>query len=143
MELLLQRDARTEKSTTGKLSVDGVFECYTLEDKDRGLISSMPLEEIMSKKVYGQTAIPTGRYEVTISYSPKFQRMMPLLNGVPGYDEVRIHPGNSNVDTLGCLLVGHERSADWISDSRIAFNNLWPKIDSVIDKGGKVFITIQ
>jgi len=96
MELLLQRDARTEKSTTGKLSVDGVFECYTLEDKDRGLISSMPLEEIMSKKVYGQTAIPTGRYEVTISYSPKFQRMMPLLNGVPGYDEVRIHPGNSN-----------------------------------------------
>ena len=143
MEILLKRDIHSEKSTTGKMYVDGVFECFTLEDLDRGLKSSMPLDDIKKIKVYGQTAIPTGRYEVTTSYSGLFNKEMPLLKGIPGYDQVRIHPGNSDKDTLGCILVGEARTIDWVSNSRAAFARFYPKLKAALEAGQKVFITVQ
>ena len=110
MVLTLIRDIRTENSTTGKLFVDGSFYCFTLEDTDRGLKSDMQLAELQQRKLYGKTCIPEGTYEVTHSFSGIFQKEMPLLVGVPDYDQVRIHPGNTEKDTLGCILVGQSRS---------------------------------
>lgn len=143
MELLLDRDIFTENSTTGKLSVDGVFECFTLEDKDRSLTIDMPLQEIEEKKVYGKTAIPKGRYPVIITHSEHFGRDLPLLVNVPGYEGVRIHPGNVPADTLGCVLVGQARSVDQVINSRSAFAPLAEKIANALHNNNKVYLTIQ
>ncbi len=143
MELIVDREVRTRNTTSGILYVDGKFECFTLEDVDRGLKSTMPKADIAKAKVYGETAIPEGRYQVTITHSPKFRKPMPLLNGIPCYEAVRIHPGNTKADTLGCILVGQKRGIDYIGNSRHAFDILFQKISKAINSGEKVFITIK
>jgi hypothetical protein len=143
MELLLDRDIRSVNSTTGKLYVDGQFECFVLEDEDRGLKSSMTLDEIKQRKLQGKTCIPEGKYQIIISESVRFQRKLPLLLNVTGFDGIRIHPGNAPKDTEGCLLPGVSRSADWIGSSRIAFEKLFSKIEAAYNAGEKIFITIS
>jgi hypothetical protein len=130
MNMVLRRDTFTEKSTTGKLYVDGVFECYTLEDRMR------------DKKVYGKTAIPIGRYKVIVNKSPRFGKDMPLLLNVPEFGGIRIHPGNKAEHTEGCILVGQARSKDYISDSRAAYKPLFEKIKAALAKKEDVFIDI-
>ena len=136
MNLLLHRRWLTEKSTIGELSIDGAFECFVLEDRYR-----LPSEP----KVYGETAIPNGRYEVRITNSPRFSAMaghpvdLPLLIGVPGYEGVRIHPGNVPADTEGCLLPGRVRGVDRVEESRLAFDALFAKLKAA---SGPVFLTI-
>ncbi len=83
MELRIKRTDFSDQSTIGELSVNGQFECYTLEDKVR------------PEKIAGKTAIPAGRYEVVISFSQRFQRPLPLLLKVPNFEGIRIHPGNT------------------------------------------------
>ena len=133
MELTVIRKTKTEKSSIGELLINGVFECYTLEDKERS-----PKE----KKVFGQTAIPKGRYEVIINFSNNFQTYLPLLLKVPNFEGVRIHPGNTNADTLGCILVGSGIGNNLITNSRKAFNALFKKMQAVAKKE-KIFITIK
>lgn len=125
MKLILKRIAFKDTYTIGRLYVDGVYFCDTLEDKDRGLDDSMTVEEILRKKKYGQTAIPTGTYKVQITYSPKYKRMMPLLLGVKGYSGIRIHSGNTDKDTLGCLLVGLNTKVGMVTDSRNTYSRLY------------------
>ena len=73
MKLLLKRIAKKQTYTIGKLYIDNVYFCDTIEDKDRGLKSNMPLSEIKQKKVYGQTAIPIGTYNISMNVvSPKY-----------------------------------------------------------------------
>ena len=79
MEILIERFERTETSTISNCMVDGIFECYILEDTDRGLTKDMPLAVIKDQKVYGKTAIPAGRYEIVITYSERFKKPLPLL----------------------------------------------------------------
>jgi len=95
MELELTRSVKTNKSTIGELTVNGVFECFILEDKDRGLRKDMPISELIVMKIKTRTAIPTGRYEIVVSFSDKFQKMLPLLLDVPAFAGIRIHPGNT------------------------------------------------
>lgn len=118
MKLLLQREPSTKQSTPGKLFIDGAFECYTLEDivRARGV------------KVYGQTAIPAGTYQVVLTMSPRFKRVLPLLLNVPGFEGIRIHPGNKAEDTDGCILVGDAPAPDWLGQSRVAFDRLFAKL---------------
>lgn len=116
MKLELRRTVYTDKSTIGELYVDGLFECYTLEDVVR------------NKKIYGETAIPAGSYHVKITQSPRFKRELPLLLNVPGFEGVRIHPGNSAQDTEGCILVGLDKGADFIGRSRQAFDALFAEM---------------
>lgn len=144
MELLLKRHTRTEKSTIGDLFVNGQFECHILEDKDRGLLQTMKLSEIEKLKKKGVTAIPAGRYEVVVSFSNAFQKYLPLLIEVPGYAGVRMHSGNSDADSLGCLLTGKydPRTPDFVGGSRLAFDALFKKIKAV-EKKEKIFITIE
>lgn len=142
MEIVSTRKVFTEKTTISEVFVDGIRECFFLEDKDRGLIQSMNLEEIKKLKVYGETAIPKGRYEIVISYSERFKKKLPLLLNVPGYEGIRIHTGNYAEHTHGCLLPGKIASKDSVSESTVAFNALFEKIDKALNTE-KVFITIK
>jgi hypothetical protein len=129
MELNLKRIEKTEKSTIGELSVNGIYECFILEDVEREV------------KIFGETAIPKGRYEVVISWSNRFKKFMPLLLNVPNFEGIRIHAGNTAKDTLGCLLTGKSKSKDMISNSRIAYEKLFSKLE-IASKKEKIFITI-
>lgn len=123
MQLQLQRTIKTDKSTIGELFIDRVFECFTLEDTERKF----------GVKVYGETAIPLGTYIVTIEFSPRFGRRVPHIKGVPGFSSILIHPGNTAVDTEGCLLVGKTHAPDFIGQSRLAFEGLFRKLDGAKD----------
>lgn len=140
MENKLIRDGFGADFTEGKLFVDGVFECYTVEDTDR------KLEEDISKKVYGQSAIPRGTYEIILSMSPRFKRIMPEIVGVPGFEGVRIHTGNSSKDTEGCIILGqtNDRLDDnWIGGSRAAEDAFVEKLKIAIANGEKVTLEIS
>ena len=117
--------------TIGKILIDGEFACFTLEDVVR------PAGE---PKVFGQTAIPYGVYEVVITFSNHFKRDLPLLLGVPGFEGVRIHPGNTAADTEGCLLLGLTKGDNFVGQSRAAFDLVFPKIRDAIESGEKVTI---
>lgn len=142
LNILVERKWKKQDYTIGKMFVDGDFLCNTLEDTDRGLKSSMSPSEIAKKKVYGQTAIPTGKYQVVLAWSNKFKKQMPLITRVPGYSGVLIHTGNTNKDTLGCILVGKNDVVGRVSNSRYWFGILYPKIKEAIARGNKVWITI-
>lgn len=118
MKLQLIRNASSAKSTIGRLLIDGTFQCWTLEDVVRPV------------KIAHETAIPAGTYKVVITESNRFKRRLPLLVDVPGFDGIRIHPGNSDVDTDGCILVGTAPATDWIGGSRAAFDALFAKLDA-------------
>lgn len=109
MRLRLKRIAKRPEYTIGKLYVDGNYFCDTLEDTDRGLRQDMPLEEIKRIKVMSRTAIPAGRYDITVTYSPKFARQLPRLKNVPGFEGILIHRGNTPQDSSGCILPGENR----------------------------------
>jgi hypothetical protein len=129
MKLKLIRDCHGKESTTGKLFVDGAFECYTLEDVCR------------PKKIKGCTAIPEGTYEVVVTYSNRFKRLLPLLLHVPNYEGIRIHSGNTAKDTEGCILVGKARGVNIVTNSRAAFAPLFAKIVGAA-KREKIFIEV-
>ena len=136
MNLELIRDTFTEKSTTGVLFVDGKQFCFTLEDKDRKL-------EDGGIKVFGKTCIPRGTYSIVVDYSPHYQRRMPHILNVPSFQGIRIHSGNTDIDTEGCILVGSNRGPDTVINSRIAFNPLFDMLDIAYLAGGKITIVIK
>ena len=125
MKLKLVRKYRKETYTIGKLYVDGVYFCDTIEDKDRGLDDAMGLAEIMIKKRYGETAIPYGTYKVEITYSPKYKKLMPEVKNVKGFSGIRIHSGNTAKDTLGCLIIGRNTQVGMVTESRKTYNKLF------------------
>lgn len=142
MQLKLTRITRTDKSTIGKLFVDGAFLCYILEDKDRGLKQSAPLLVTKGKKLFGVTAIPTGTYEVILSYSNRFKKYLPQLVNVPAFEGVRIHTGNLPEHTEGCLITGTQALPDMVTGSKDAFESLMHLLEPAL-KSEKVFITIE
>ena len=127
MLLTVKRLYKTETSTIGELLVDGIFECFTLEDTERAI------------KIKGETAIPKVTYKVIINQSNRFKRLLPLLIGVPNFEGVRIHSGNTNHDTEGCILVGQSRNKNFIGQSRKAFEKLFKKMQ----KADNITLTIQ
>lgn len=134
MKLTLIRIANRPTYCIGKLYIDGVYECDVIEDRDRGLDDSMPLDEIKKRKVYGETAIPTGIYNLFITYSPKYKKPMPLIDNVKGYSGVRIHSGNTAKDTLGCLIVGQNKEVGKVINSRSTYNKLFDKLMKTNEK---------
>lgn len=124
MELLLKRLAFTSDYTEGKLYIDDVYFCDTLEHKDRGLIQTMPIQEIRQIKVYGKTAIPLGIYRILVTMSPKFKKLLPILLRVPGFEGIRIHAGNTVKDSQGCILAGIKSSNGILKDSRKTVEDL-------------------
>ena len=94
-------------------------------------------------KVKGRSAIPEGRYAVVISYSPKFKQWLPILLGVPKFEGIRIHAGNTTADTEGCILVGKNREVGKVLESRIWLHRLKQKIVEAKGRGEAVWITIK
>ncbi len=146
MEIKQIRRQKGANSTISELYINGEHSgLYILEDIDRGLSSDMALSEIKSVKVYGETAIPTGRYRVRITQSPKFKRKLPLLYEVPGYSGIRMHAGNTIKDSLGCLLPGtgyQYASGEYRitgGTSRPAEKKLIALMEGAIEKGEKVW----
>ena len=138
MNILLQRTVFTENSTIGQLFVNDIFECHTLEDRDRFI-------EDGSDKVNGDTAIPRGQYIVLITNSNRFKRPLPLLCDVKQFTGVRIHAGNDDGDTEGCILVGvyTEGVDDWISFSRSTLAVLQNKIQEALNDGEEVILEVS
>lgn len=122
MQVKIERKELASGYTMGALYINGAYFCDTLEDTDRFLTDAMSADDVMRKKVPGQTAIPIGRYRVRMSYSPRFKRDMPEILRVPGFSGVRIHAGNNARDTEGCILLGKKRAGGYIVDSRKTCN---------------------
>ncbi len=108
MKLSLHREFLGENYTIGRLYIDNKIFCDTLEDKVR----------IGQAKVYGQTAIPYGKYKVVMTMSNRFKKIMPLLLKVEGFEGIRIHGGNTAEDTLGCILLGENSVKGKVLNSR-------------------------
>ena len=131
MNLLLLRKIFTAESTIGELLIEGAHECVTLEDVVR------------DHKIPDVTAIPSGTYAVTIGPSPKFNRIMPHVQNVPGYAGILIHWGNTAKDTAGCILVGRSEAKNFIGSSREAFEILFGKLEQASDNGHSISLTIR
>lgn len=136
LKLILDRGEYEEGATTGDLYIDGVWECATLEDRVR-----------TGPKVKGETAIPVGEYEILLTWSPRFKTILPLLIDVPGFDGIRIHPGNTADDTEGCLLVGEKvithAGLPFLTHSRRAFERLFARLEDASKKREKLIIEVQ
>lgn len=138
MELLLKRRYKGTAYTIGSLYVNGIYECDTLEDPDRGLTDSMSVEQIKNKKIDSNTAIPSGTYEVTLdkvsskysnyskySWAKLIGAKVPRLLNVKGYEGILIHPGNTEKDTAGCILVGENKIKGKVINSTATFQELY------------------
>jgi lysozyme len=132
MELTLVRDVCGTDCTLGKLFVDGGFGCYTVEDVVRPDATKVP----------GKTAIPEGRYRLLVTRSPRFGRELPLLENVPNFEGVRIHPGNSAEDTEGCIIPGRVRTARGVAESRLAFNELFAALKAELAHGRDIWLSV-
>lgn len=150
MELRLRRIARRDSYTIGKLYIDGVYFCDTCEDTDRGLKQSLPASVNKSMKRYGATAIPVGKYQVTLAMqSPRFKTKkqyefckgyLPRLINVPAFEGVLIHIGNTAKDTEGCILVGRNTKVGKVLDSGVMFRALYAKLK---EAKSYIYITIE
>ena len=153
MKLKVERRWPKVTYTIGRLYIDGIYYCNTLEDYDRGLRQSDPLRDIQRRKIDGETAIPKGTYEVLMNTtSPKYAGVawyynfcrgkMPRLKDVPGFDGILIHPGTSALDTKGCILVGKNTKVGKLTDSRACFMEIYKQMKEAADHGEKITIEI-
>lgn len=155
MRLLVERKWKKDTYTIGRLYVDGVLLCNTLEDKDRGLTQLMPLSKIKEVKIAAVTAIPAGTYTIRMDIiSPKYSLKpwyfknchggrLPRLENVPGYSGILIHPGNKAADTEGCILVGKNDIVGMVTNSQYWFLTLYNMLYEAYKRGEKIEITIK
>lgn len=132
VELEVRRTHLLDRATLGEFYIDGVRVAFTLEDRVRPV------------KVYGETAIPAGRYQVVRRQSSKFRKPMPFLLDVPEFEGIMIHPGNTVSDTHGCILVGTtvDPHAQTVGGSRAAFTRIWARVEAALLNRVSVHITI-
>lgn len=146
MNLLLQRYRNGSDSTLGSFSIDGEFVCFTCEDQ---------YQEV---KIRNETRIPAGRYEIKMrveggSFNPRyadrfqFHKGMLWLQDVPGFTWIYIHVGNSSEDTSGCILLGYAATrtgrGGFVSQSVLAYEEVYPVIAKALGLGERVFITVR
>ena len=141
MEIVVVRFHKKEKYTIGKMYLDGKYFCDTLEDTDRNISQSTPLDTVKKVKLPNNTAIPTGTYKVIVNVSPKFKRLLPRLLNVPGFDGVLIHRGNTDKDTSGRILIGENKVVGRVINS----TGYETKLVSILNKAqdNKENITIE
>lgn len=150
MELLLERIARRDTYTIGHLIIDGKRFCDTCEDTDRGLRQDLPLSVNQAKKRRGITAIPVGRYRVTLDVkSPKYSKkkqydfckgFVPRLINVPAFEGILIHIGNTAADSEGCILVGRNTKVGMVLESTKTFKALYEVLRKATDT---IYITVK
>ena len=153
MELKLKRIALRDTYTIGRLYIDNHYLCDTLEDVVRDLNKDGDLNDAGEGKVYGKTAIPYGRYEITMKVqSPKYSQRasyawckgyLPRLLNVPHFDGILIHSGNDETHSYGCLLVGENKVKGKVINSMETLKRLYRILKSASDSGEKIWITIE
>lgn len=155
MELVVDRKWKKPDYTIGRLLINGVFFCNTMEDTDRGLRQNMPISEIKLKKKHGITAIPTGTYNIRMDIvSPKYSQKswyitncngakLPRLENVPGFDGVLIHPGNTAKDSEGCVLVGKNDAVGMVTKSKDYFLKLYKQMYKAYSRKERIVITLK
>ena len=149
MELVLTRIAKRKTYTIGRLAIREqvgdenptgeaaeTYFCDTLEPTWRDYKNG-------ARKIKGRSAIPEGRYAVVISWSPKMQKWLPILLGVPMFNGIRIHAGNTTHDTEGCILVGENLKVGMVLNSNTWLKRLKDKIVEAKDRGEAVWITVR
>jgi hypothetical protein len=132
MKLKLYRKFLGNKYTIGKLFINDEYICDTLEDVVRS----------EGAKVYGETAIPYGTYEIVLTMSPRFKKVLPLLLNVPNFEGVRIHTGNTERDTEGCILVGYNKVKGKVINSKIAFDKVIEQLELATINNEKITIEV-
>lgn len=148
MKLELKRHTYKPTYTIGKMYIDGEFYCDTLEDVVRDANRDGDLSDEGEDKVHGATAIPQGKYSVGYTWSPKFKRNMALIEGVSGFDGIRIHgvlPGAiaTSKHTEGCILVGRNTVVGGLTDSAKYQKDINSKIGIAKDEFRTVEIVIS
>lgn len=157
MELLIKRIARRKDYTIGNLFVNGKLFCQTVEDTDRDLNRNGRFDN-GEAKVYAQTAIPNGRYRVTMAVqSPKFSQRreydwwqvngrygyLPRLLDVPHFEGILIHAGSSARSSAGCIIVGRNTVVGGVTDSMATCKKLYPILKAAADRGEEIWITVK
>jgi hypothetical protein len=153
MKLTLKRIALKDSYTIGRLYIDGKYFCDTCEDVVRDLNRDGDLNDAGEGKVYGKTAIPYGRYEITMKVqSPKYSQRasyawckgyLPRLINVPHFDGILIHSGNDETHSYGCLCVGENKVKGQVINSMATLKRLIPILKHASDSGDKIWITIE
>lgn len=153
MKLKVKRIYKGEYYTIGKLYINERYFCDTIEDKDRQLDNNMPEPLIESMKVYGQTAIPTGTYLIDMNtISPKFKNRswakpyggkLPRLIEVKGFEGILIHVGNTQHDSLGCIIIGQNKIKGKVINSTACFQKLMPILLKAHLTGEVITITVE
>lgn len=141
MKLTLKRIALRPTYTIGKLYIDDVYFCDTIEDTVRDTNKSGKFDK-GEQKIKGKTAIPYGTYEIKWTYSPRFKKYTPQLMNVPSFEGIRIHAGNTSADTEGCLILGKNKQVGKVLNSRATINKFYPIIKEACSTG-KVTIEIK
>lgn len=146
MNLELKRIFKGKDYTIGRLFIDGEYFCDTLEDPVRQLDS-------IKDKIYSKTAIPTGKYKVSMSIvSPKYSirksynwcgGRLPRLIDVPFFEGILIHSGNTPDHTAGCILVGENKIKGQVINSMNTLKNLWVKLNVADEVGEEIWIDIS
>lgn len=157
MRLVVKRIAKRDTYTIGRLYIDGIYFSDALEDKDRGLTQNMSVEKIKSLKVYGETAIPVGEYEITLDVvSPKFskykfymdacQGRLPRLLNVKGFEGVLIHcaEGSKGAELLqGCIGVGRNTIVGGLTDCKSTFRKLYNKLSEAKERNEQIWLSVH
>lgn len=144
MKLTLKRKYFGSTYTIGDLFIDGVFFCDTIEDVVRHLPAACPNTPkgrncTCKEKIYAETAIPAGLYKVTMEYSPRFKRRLPLLHDVPHFIGILIHSGNTQRDSSGCIIVGFNTVKGMVTNSRATSD----KLNAILEKEKDITIQIM
>lgn len=153
MKIRVDRAWKRPEYVISRFIIDGMRVCECLEDADRGLRQDMSETTIRRDKIYGRTAIPTGRYRIDMeTYSPKFgcrsfykevcNGMVPRLVDVPGYEGVLVHAGNTCEDTQGCLLTGENKVKGKVVNSQATFRRVYKMMKEAHDRGEEIWITV-
>lgn len=139
MKLVLERLQFDADVTIGSLSADGDFLAWTCEDTVRGNGDPATVDQW---KVPGASAIPYGHYKVGVTMSARFGKLLPILLAVPGFEGIRIHPGNTAADTEGCILPGRMRLAKSVGQSQLAFADVFDRICEARRHGEPIWIEV-
>ena len=126
MKVLVKRIYKGDTYTIGRMFIDGQYVCDTLEDPVRSLNE-------YEDKVYGKTAIPEGVYQVKLTYSPRFKKILPEILNVQFFSGIRIHAGNTAEDSEGCILVGENKVKGKVINSKKTLEKLMKILKSAQD----------
>lgn len=153
LELTITRSEYGGTYTMGKMRVDGMLFGDSIEPKSRHLSSDMPLDQIKEGKVYGKTAIPTGRYRLEWRVSPtlkdrpyakKYDGKFPYLVAVPAWTDVMIHPFNYGPESRGCIAVGERRSPGVLAHATRGYEDLMDYyLVPAFHRGQEVYVTVE